>query len=340
MRKKIFLFVFVNAVCGLITAAFAQTAPRAIDQHGALSVQHNIIVDKNGVPPQLRGISMSWSIWAGKKYYNNNVVDWLVDDFKISVLRASMAVQPDGGYLQQPEEQLQLITQTIDKAVERGIYVLIDWHDHNAEKHLSESKAFFAQMAKRYAGKPNVIYEIWNEPEHQSWPVIKQYAIEVINEIRKYDADNLIIVGSTKWDQEVDVTAKDPITGYKNIAYSFHFYASDPNHQDRLRSKAEKAMKKGLPLFVTEWGVGESNGDGVFDLKKTETWFNWMETHKLSWANWNITDKKETTALLQPGASVNANWTKEELTPAGIYIREQLRKFNNPQKSSETQSNN
>jgi endoglucanase len=31
-----------------------------------------------------------------------------------------------------------LMTAVIDKAIEAGIYVLIDWHDHNAELHLEE----------------------------------------------------------------------------------------------------------------------------------------------------------------------------------------------------------
>ncbi len=99
---------------------------------------------------------------------------------------------------------------------------------------------------------------------------MKNYAVQVIAEIRKYDPDNLIVVGSPHWDQDVDVAAASPITGFKNIAYSFHFYASDPNHQDGLRAKADKAIKMGLPILVTEWGVGEASGNGVFDLDENK----------------------------------------------------------------------
>ena len=101
-----------------------------------------------------------------------------------------------------------------------------------------------------------------------SWDTVKNYAIQVITAIRKYDPDNLIIVGSPHWDQDVNVAAANPVTGFKNIAYSFHFYASDPNHQDGLRTKGDIAISKGLPLFVTEWGVAEASGNGVFDLKR------------------------------------------------------------------------
>ncbi|MDF2434060.1 MAG: endoglucanase, partial [Mucilaginibacter sp.] len=102
----------------------------------------------------------------------------------------------------------------------------------------------------------------------------------------------------------------------------------DPNHQEKLRAKADLAVKKGLPLMVTEWGVGEANGNGKFDRNEVKTWMQWMENHKLSWANWNITDKEETTALLLPNAPDHGGWTDSQLTPAGIYIREKLRELN------------
>jgi endoglucanase len=322
MNKKLFLSGLLSIALG-----FTASAQTPVSKNGKLHVDHGQILDQKGNPPQLRGLSFSWSLWGGTKYYNADVVDWLVKDFKVSLIRASMGVQPAHGYLEEPEKQKQLVIPIIDRAIKDGIYVLIDWHDHHSNQHLEQSKAFFAEMAKKYKGKPNVIYEIWNEPERIGWDTIKNYSIAVITEIRKYDPDNLIIVGSPHWDQDVDVAAANPITGFKNIAYSFHFYASDPNHQEKLRAKADVAIKMGLPLMITEWGVGESNGNGIFDLDKTKTWLNWMEQNRLSWANWNITDKKETTALLQPGAPANGGWSEDQLTPAGSYIRKVLREL-------------
>jgi endoglucanase len=306
----------------------AQNTGSPLDMHGALKVKGNRIVDQHGVPPQLRGVCFSWSIWGGKKYYTPEVVDWLANDFKATLVRASMAVEPEGGYLSDPEGQKKLVITVVDRAIKNGIYVLIDWHDHNAEKNIEEAKVFFADMAQKYAGIPNVIYEIWNEPARQTWEVVKAYEVEVIKVIRKYDLVNLIVAGSPKWDQDVDIAAADPLTGFENIAYSFHFYASDNWHQEGLRAKAELAMQKGIALFVTEWGVGESNGNGVFDRERTARWMDWMEKHQLSWANWNLTDKNETTALVLTGASVNGGWREDQLTDAGKYIREQLKKYN------------
>ena len=326
MNMKINLIAVVLLIQGFSLMAKPSQTP--VKQHGALHVEKNQMVDKAGLPPQLRGLSLSWSLWQGQKYYNAEVVKWLVKDFKISLLRASMGVQPEGGYLTNKEEQLKLMTTVIDQAISEGIYVLVDWHDHNAEQHLEESKAFFALMAKKYAGVPNVIYEIFNEPAQQSWEVVKSYSREVIKTIRQFDTKNIIVVGSPHWDQDVDVAAADPITGLDNLVYSFHYYASDPNHQEKLRAKADKAKELGIALFVTEWGVGESNGNGEFNRDKTAAWLEWMEQNRLSWATWHITDKNETTAILLPGAPEKGEWKIENLSESGKYIKEQLIQLN------------
>lgn len=310
--KKILFFLLL---CG--TAAMAQ-APRLVAGKG------NVYFE-NGQPAQLRGISFSWSSWAGAKYYTPQVVDRFVDDFKAKVLRVSMAIEPEEGYLHQPELQWNRIIPVVDRALQRGVYVIMDWHDHNAHKNVQAAAAFFDKFSAKYSGNPLIIYEIWNEPERISWQTVKTYSETIIPVIRKNDPLNLIVVGSSTWDQDLDLVVGDPLKGFENLAYSFHFYASDPHHQEKLRDKATAAIESGLPVFITEWGVGESNGDGVFDLEKNKVWMDWMEKYKLSWTIWNVTDKKETTALLLPGAPVNGKWKAKHLSPSGTYIREILR---------------
>jgi endoglucanase len=325
IRLRLILICMMLAATSVVVQAQRKNRLPALSR---LKVVGSQILNNQNVPAQLRGISLSWSVWGGRKYYTPEIVKWLKSDFNVSLLRISMAVEPDSGYLKDPAGQEQLITKTINAAIKQGLYVLIDWHDHHANKNVEKSKFFFDRMSKRYAGVPNVIYEIWNEPEKIDWYTIKSYAEEVIAVIRKNDKQNIIVVGSPSWDQDVDVAAKDPIKSSSNVAYSFHFYASDPGHQQALMAKADAAIQLKLPLFVTEWGVGEANGDGEFNLAKTEKWLKWMEANKLSWANWNITDKKETTAILASGASVKGNWAASDLTPAGAYIRKELNKLN------------
>ena len=167
--------VFIDKFCRislipvfLLFIYHAAAAQTFADIHGALKIEDGRVVNSSGQPPQLRGISFSWSIWGGKKYYNTQVVDWLIRDFKVSLIRLSMAIEPAGGFLHHPKEQKELITRIADYALDKGIYVIIDWHDHNADRNIKEAKQFFAEMAQRYASRPNIIYEIWNEPERQS----------------------------------------------------------------------------------------------------------------------------------------------------------------------------
>lgn len=115
----------------------------------------------------------------------------------------------------------------IQDAVDAGVYVLVDWHIHNTpSNYTSEAVEFFTHIAKKYGHLPNIIYEICNEPVAVSWSGgIKPYANTVISAIRQNDPDNIIIVGTPTWSQDVDAAAKDPLT-QSNIMYAFHFYAA------------------------------------------------------------------------------------------------------------------
>ena len=276
-----------------------------VAQYGQLSVKGNRIVDKNMEPVQLRGMSFFWSQWIGK-HYNQQAVKWLKDDWRCTVVRAALAVDSDG-YLKNPETEKQKIIAVVDAAIAQNLYVIIDWHDHEAEKHTEQAKAFFSEMAQRYGDKPNVIYEIYNEPLQVSWSgLIKPYSETVIKAIREHDPDNLVICGTPNWSQRVDEAANDPIN-LPNIAYTLHYYAA--THKQELRDIATKALNKGIALMVTEFGTTEASGDGILDQAETKTWWRFLDENKISWCNWSVADKAEKSAALKPGANAFGNWT-------------------------------
>ena len=66
---------------------------------------------------------------------------------------------------------------------------------------------------------------------------LKVYVKTIITEIRKYDPDNIILMGCPHWDQDIDIVAKSPIEGVENVMYTLHFYAA--THKDYLRDKLE-----------------------------------------------------------------------------------------------------
>lgn len=297
-----------------------------VDYFGTLKVSGNKIMDKNNNIIVLRGMSLFWSQWGGS-FYNENCIKWLRDDWKCTVIRAAMGIE-NGGYLTNQQLEYNKLTTVIDAAIKYGIYVIVDWHDHNAHEHIPQAKSFFSSIAQKYGNYPNIIYEIYNEPLQVSWSlVVKPYSIEIINAIRQYDQNNLIIVGSPNWSQDVDIAAKDPINA-ENIAYSFHFYTS--THTQSLRNKAIAAMNAGIPLFVAEFGISESNGTGKPNYLETNHWFNFLEIYNLSCCNWAISDKDESAAALKFGADYTGNWKLENLTESGIFNRNYIITKNNP----------
>jgi aryl-phospho-beta-D-glucosidase BglC (GH1 family) len=281
------------------------------------------IVGQQGEAVALAGNSLFWSQWEDE-YWNAQCVDWLKDDWKASVVRAAMGVVPDG-YLANPDRERARVEAVVDAATKAGIYVIIDWHDHRAFAHKEAAIAFFQTMAKKFGAQDNVIYEIFNEPEEVSWSKrVKPYAEHVIAAIRAIDPSHLIVVGTPRWSQDVDVAAADPIQD-RNLAYALHFYAG--THKQRLRTKAEKAMNHGVALFVTEWGTCDANGRGKIDTESTDEWMAFMKKWRLSHCNWAISDKLETASAVRPDAPPTGKWTDADLTPSGRLARRWVREW-------------
>jgi endoglucanase len=295
-----------------------------VDSLGLIHVKGNMIVDKHNNPVALHGMSFFWSQWGGN-FYNDSCVRWLRDDWKCTIVRAACGVE-EGGYLTNPDSELAKVSTVIESALKLGIYVVVDWHDHHADRHLEQSKEFFRIIARRYGSSPNIIYEVFNEPQRISWGrTVKPYTEAIIDVIRQYDPDNLIVAGTTKWSQDVDSAALDPIKDV-NLAYSLHFYSS--THKQPLRDKAKTAMNNGAALFVTEYGISEANGNGIIDSVETARWLDFVDAYKLSTCNWSLFDKNETSAALKPGANPTGNWNDTDLSTSGMFIRTRIRQLN------------
>lgn len=295
-----------------------------VKNHGQLSVQGTQLVDINNNPIVLRGMSFGWhSMWP--RFYNEKAVDWLRKDFNCNVVRAAMGIELGKmAYLKEPQFSKDKIEAVIKGAIKSDIYVIIDWHSHNIN--LEEAKLFFAEMSQKYGKHPNIIYEIFNEPDYESWPEIKDYAEEVIKVIRENDANNVILIGSPRWDQDVHLPAADPIKGYDDLMYTMHFYAA--THGKELRDRTDEAIRSGLPIFISESAGMEATGDGPLDYKAWQEYIDWMEERKLSWITWSVSDKDETCSILQKTAKSEGKWKQKDLKESGIKVRELLRKYN------------
>lgn len=297
--------------------------PTPVAQHGKLRVQGNRIVGDHGQPVMLRGMSLFWSQWM-PQYYNADCVRWLVQDWGVTIVRAAIALAP-GGWRDHPEREMAKARAVIQAAIDAGIYVVVDWHAHESAP--DEAATFFTQIAREYGAYPNVIYETFNEPlPAMTWAaVVKPYHEQVTAAIRATGAEGLIVAGAPSWAQDVDIAAADPLSD-ANTAYVLHFYAG--SHRESLRQKARDALARGKALMVTEYGVVDYTGDGPIDQAETRLWWDFLEENQISYMNWSIADKRESSAALRPGAAGTGGWREDQITPAGHFVRAQIRARN------------
>jgi len=320
MKKS---FILLLAL-GLASLSFGRVGP--VSQYGQLMTGKNSQGKgqiygscegvKDGAEVQVRGMSLYWSLMPqAVEYWSEEGVTTMVNDMKIQIVRAAMATGNEDwqggykGYASDPNTQKNLVKTVVEAAIKNDIYVIIDWHSHSAHQQTESAKEFFKEMAETYGKYDNVIFEVFNEPENISWSDVKSYANQVIQVIRQY-SDNLILVGNPKWDQNPSDAIGNEVTDPKNnTAYTLHYYANAHNWEGSYEwgesegLKGEKAMNAGLSVFISEWGTGDANGGGTPNESRNKSWQDYANRHKLSWANWSASYISEGTAAFQGGSS-------------------------------------
>lgn len=304
-----------------------------LENHGALRVEGTQLVDKNGDPYQLKGVSTHGLAWF-PEYVNKEAFQTIRDDWGGNVIRLAMYTDESGGYCSGGDkEQLKtLVDNGVNYATELGMYVIIDWHilhDTDPTINQGEAEKFFAEMSAKYADYDNVIYEICNEPNGgTTWQgSVRPYAETIIPIIHGNDPDAVIIVGTPTWSQDVDVVADDlaanPLKDSKNVMFAVHFYAA--THTDNIRNKVTYALDKGLPIFVSEFSLCDASGNGANDYNQSDKWFDLISSNNLSYCSWSLSNKAETSALISSGCTKTSGWSESDLSETGKWIRNQIR---------------
>lgn len=315
---------------GGLQIAEAKTTTYYDASAGRLHVKGTKLVDKKGHEVQLRGVSTHGLSWY-PQYVNDKCFAQLHDKWGANVVRLAMYTEEYNGYCsgdaKNRSDLKKLIKKGVRLAKKHKMYVIVDWHilsDGNPNSHKKEAKAFFREMSREFKGYNNVIYEICNEPNNgTSWKEIKSYARSVISTIRKNDKKAVIVVGTPTWSQDVDQAAADPIKG-DNIMYALHFYAA--THKADLRNKMTAAINKGLPVFVTEYGICDASGNGAIDKKEADRWVQTMDEYGVSYIAWNLSNKQESSSIIKSSCSKVSGFKKSELSDEGKWLYSMLRK--------------
>lgn len=238
-----------------------------VSSYGALQVcknspNQNRLCDKFGNHVQLRGMSthgINWFPWddAESTCYSQKTMNILARDWNIDVLRVSMYPSSKASglsdtepgmtpgeiayvrsiqYKRNPNKFHQMLNTFIQAAIDRDIYVLVDWHmlypvdptDHDYTgpfvqselstgewipsgcdaSGMSKVKCYFKNVLDNFGSKSNVIYEIANEPSNIydgngnltymfQWHELKSYSDGLVSYIRNNGGANSVIVAPT-----------------------------------------------------------------------------------------------------------------------------------------------
>ena len=295
--------------------------------NGKLRVEGADLVNKSGMKYQLFGLSTHGLQWFGS-YANFDTIASLQESFGINVIRFAFYTDEngycDGGEAKQ-KAMLEDLHRGIAAATKLGLYVIVDWHmvgaenpaDKNPLTYLEQSKEFFEYMAKYYKNQNNILYEIMNEPNGTTtWADCKKYANEVIPVIRKY-TDAVVLVGNPKWTADLVSVMADPLFGYRNIMYTYHFYAGD--HKNT--SQVVNAYDNGFPVFISEFGFMNSDGDGAINETSGQNWMKILDERNISYVAWNISNSKGSASIFKQGSTDMVDVSDSNLKEWGIYLK-------------------
>lgn len=330
--KKVKGVVYWGTPSAAVTLKLAANGT-PVANHGRLKVSGANIVDANGKKFQMIGMSTHGLMWEDfSNITSKSSLKVLRDDWGVNTIRLAMYTEEYGGYTTGSGFKSQAKQKVIDgvkNATDLGMYAIIDWHilkDGNPQTHQSEAVAFFTEMAKKYKGQNNVIYEICNEPNGGvTWARnIKPYCQAVVNAIRKYDKNAIIVCGTGTWSQDIDQVLGNRIDD-KNCVYTLHFYAN--THTDWLRNRVTSCYSKGLPILVTEFGTCDASGNGGFNAAQTKTWLSLLDKYMIGYMNWSACGKAETASAFKSGTNLSAiKKGTSQLTESGKLIRSLYKK--------------
>jgi endoglucanase len=359
------LLLFCNIFAGPV-AVYGALKACTINNKGRLCGSNT---DYTNTAVQLRGVSLGWSNtgWESAAFFNAATVNAMIDDWKAEIIRVPLGYSEQGGYQGDANGNWTRAKAAIEAAIAKDVYVIIDWHSHKAHNETNAAKTFFETTVAEYHNNPHVIYEIYNEPTGVAWSGnngIKTYADAIVSAIRAKSANNLILVGTPNWSQNVDaVTGNSNSVSGTNIAYVLHFYAASHSltgytasgsgaTSRSFQTAINMVLDAGYPVFVSEYGTTHADGGcspsaaysdcqngnqySSHNATSANNWHTFMDNNLISNVAWNINDKYEGSAFFgtNSGTTSSANRfpqspttnfkDKTKMTTSGQYIYDKL----------------
>lgn len=287
----------------------AVVTDKIVEKNGALAIDGNQLVNSEGKPVVLKGIS-SYGIHGCEGFFTIASVKTLAEDWGCDVLRIAITGdEVSGGYITDTGKYFDIICKICDLCINQGIYVIVDWNvSYTGESTENKEAAvdFFTRISVIYSDSPNIIYEVSNEPLEpellkeggNEWrDAIKPFATDVIKAIRTNNPESVIIVDAPDYGIGINAVTESKLD-FKNIAYGYKF--SSGSTGDSRRDEVQKVLDGGFCVFATSWGFCNSDGNGGVSYRRSDKWDEFFMKNKMSWCNFAIgsDSSDDTNALL------------------------------------------
>lgn len=321
----------------LLSSAFAQ-AKSPVETHGRLRVVGTRLVDESGKAITLRGMSLypHNSGPGTSEYWNPSVVKILQTDWNASVVRVPVSAgsRPVSGvtlpgFAEDSAGAVSRAFAVVDAAIEGGIYVVVQFRSSDLSGERSAAKSFFHAMTNRYRNAPNLLWELFHEPNPWSWDQIASYATQVIPEIRQR-SQGVVIVATPGYSDQPEWADNRLEQSFPNLAYALHFLAD----RGGARGGVSRAIAEGLPLFATEWAATSDDGSDSIPTQGIQDWIATLDSFGVSHCNLGLGSMRfdDAKAIASSALKIRTNpvgpWSDQDLTPSGTFLRNLLRRQN------------
>ena len=235
----------------------------------------------------------------------------------------------------------QLVDQAVDEAAKHGAYIILDlhwsdmgqWGQYPTQHVLPDDNSvqFWQAVATRYANRPSVLFDLYNEPIAGPWDLWKnggtvtetfdgkQYSYHspgmqgCLDAIRQAGAKNVVIVGGTGYSSQLDMPDSDLLDnrGGNGIIYVNHFY---PGWEtvDSWEKRMDIARRR-FPIIVSEFGPGQPYGSPAHQVSRI---LQYLREHDMNWTAWCMHP--------QAGPCLIKDWTYAPTPDFGALVKDAL----------------
>lgn len=190
----------------------------------------------------------------------------------------------------------------VDRLRAQGMTVVLDLHWSAAEgpatgqqpmANRNHSVAFWSGVARTFAGRLGVIFDVFNEPHSIGWNCWRDGCGEwagmqdLVDAIRHAGAHQPIIVTGLEWGNDLRGWLRyRPFDPLDSLVAGFHVYDFNRCRSAECWDREVAPVAAEVPVVITEFGATDCTGDWAESLM---SWADRRNVSYIAWA-WNAAD--------------------------------------------------